>query len=594
MLAIKKWAAAFAPVVSSLLLTLLLTGCTPPGPRALLEGEALLKRGEYAKAVPKLLQATELLPQNPQAWNHLGLAYHGAGQHGEAVRAYQQALAPGRNLAVAHFNLGCLYYEQGNFSAAADELRAYTVLKPEQLTAWRLLASAQVRSRQFDAAEKSYRYLLGLEPKSVAYWNAMGVIQLHQRSRSREAQQAFNYALQQQPDYAPALFNTALASHYYFNNRPGALQKYRQYLALTPRPENWEVAENLANQLELELNPPPRPAITNAAPPAVTNQPSLTTNPPPVRPVTNSTRVETPVRSNTVAVTKPPVTPAPPQAPQPAPPQPVEVTQVPDPIPVRPAQDKPVAPKVVTPPPAAPVTPPPPVVANDTPPVATNKPGFFQKLNPANLFKRGAKSPPPTNAISVVTPAEPAPPPGKPSAVTPLPSYSKARYQYRSPARPAVGSREEAEPEFKKGLMAHQRGELPAAMTAYRKALQLDPRYFEAQHNLALAASDSGDVPGALSGYELALAILPNSNIARYNFAQALRDGGYITDAVAELEKLLKDYPAETNGHLALANLYAQQLGQRQPAREHYQKVLQLDPRHPKATDIRYWLAANP
>ena len=52
--------------------------------------------------------------------------------------------------------------------------------------------------------------------------------------------------------------------------------------------------------------------------------------------------------------------------------------------------------------------------------------------------------------------------------------------------------------------------------------------------------------------------------------------------------------PGEARAHVALANLYAQQLGQPARAREHYLRLLELDPQHPQATAIRYWLEANP
>ncbi|MCK7501494.1 MAG: tetratricopeptide repeat protein [Comamonadaceae bacterium] len=40
----------------------------------------------------KLQRATQLLPENAQAWNHLGMAYQGTQQLDLAVQAYLQAL----------------------------------------------------------------------------------------------------------------------------------------------------------------------------------------------------------------------------------------------------------------------------------------------------------------------------------------------------------------------------------------------------------------------------------------------------------------------------------------------------------------------
>ncbi len=101
-------------------------------------------------------------------------------------------------------------------------------------------------------------------------------------------------------------------------------------------------------------------------------------------------------------------------------------------------------------------------------------------------------------------------------------------------------------------------------------------------------------MPQCLWSYEYALAINPVSVKARFNLALALQKASYPGDAAAELEKLLADNPSEARAHVALANLYAQQLGQPARAREHYLRLLELDPQHPQATAIRYWLEANP
>src|SRR6266446_9762262 len=100
-------------------------GCTPAGPRALLQGKRLLERGKYSPAVAKLTTATVLLATNAQAWNYLGLAYHHAGQAAEAQKAYQRALALNHDLTEAHYNLGCLLLEQNKADAAKTEFTAY-------------------------------------------------------------------------------------------------------------------------------------------------------------------------------------------------------------------------------------------------------------------------------------------------------------------------------------------------------------------------------------------------------------------------------------------------------------------------------------
>src|SRR5207247_10668383 len=104
MLAIKKR----GMVLLSCLVLLAICGCAPPGPRALLKGERLIREGKYEQAILSLQQATRLLPKNAQAYNHLGLALHGNKQFAPALAAYRNALTLDHKLAAPHYNLGCL------------------------------------------------------------------------------------------------------------------------------------------------------------------------------------------------------------------------------------------------------------------------------------------------------------------------------------------------------------------------------------------------------------------------------------------------------------------------------------------------------
>jgi Flp pilus assembly protein TadD len=60
------------------------------------------------------------------------------------------------------------------------------------------------------------------------------------------------------------------------------------------------------------------------------------------------------------------------------------------------------------------------------------------------------------------------------------------------------------------------------------------------------------------------------------------------------MEKVAAANPGEVRAHLALGNLYAQQMHNTAQARAHYLKVLELDPHNTQANDIRFWLSANP
>ena len=196
----------------------------------------------------------------------------------------------------------------------------------------------------------------------------------------------------------------------------------------------------------------------------------------------------------------------------------------------------------------------------------------------SNLTAFGAPVHPQTKPVRLIQPAPPAFP----------------RYLYLSPAQPGRATGRRPARAFAQAQQFEQDRQYRDALDSYREAARLDPGWFEAQYNCGVMAYRLGDFNESLPAYEMALAIRPDSADARYNFALALKAAGYVTDAVNELKKILASNPDDVRAHLALGNLYAQQLHDVPQARAQYLKVLQLDPRNPQAADIQFWLSSNP
>ncbi len=74
---------------------------------------------------------------------------------------------------------------------------------------------------------------------------------------------------------------------------------------------------------------------------------------------------------------------------------------------------------------------------------------------------------------------------------------------------------------YNQGLIERRRGHLPQAITAYRRALELDPQHAEAQQNLGAALLLSGDIAAARGAFRQALELLRSQN--RQGEAEALR-----------------------------------------------------------------------
>lgn len=522
-------------VVVFALAVIFLTGCKPSGAKALLEGERLIQEGKPEEAFAPLLTATKLLPQNAQAWNHLGIAQHNAGELANALESYQKAAAINPNLAAVRFNIGCLHLESGRAKAAINEFATFNVLQTNSYEGWLWLGLAQTHAQQLTDAEKSLARAALINPRAPEAHNALGVLQIRQK-RLPDAVKSFSAVLQQ-TNYPPTLLNAAIALHQHYparsaENRKEALLRYRKYLEAEPRGRHADAVQFVVRQLEAEFETS-KIATTNSPPATATNRVVTATN---NLPGTNIVRGST---LTNVVVVAPETTNAPTIKPKP----PAETNVV-----------------IVTPPPFP--KPPPTVVP---PPTATNPP-------PAAV----------TNVASI--------PPLKPKPALP----NVPRYKYKKPAAPVEGDRAAANAPFEKALTSHRLGNLPEAIAGYRAAVKADPAYFNAQLNLALALHGANDFANALLTYEVALIIDPLSLLARYNFAFGLDKQKFPLDSANELEELLGTHPSYVPAHLLAANLYAQQLNQADRARDHYRRVLQLEPSHTQATNIRRWLADNP
>ena len=580
--------------------TALLIGCAPAGPRALVQGDELLRAGKPAQAVEKLKRATQLLPDEPRAWNLLGVAYHRAGQPQMAVQAYRQALARDRSnmTAVAHYNLGCLLLEQNNVSAAVDELRSFT-LTTNSVAGLVKLGAAQLRLRQFDAAERNFEAARRLDPKNAEALNGIGVV--HAQRNQRDAAQYFNNALQADGKYTPAILNAGVLALQSPATRLAALHRFREYLGAVPQAPQAEMVKLFVRQLEAEFAPPPS-MPTNAIAALKTNalraalehtNTAIQTNAPPrmVGTLTNVKPAVAMIRSNeTFAMLKTnaingattiPVLPTN---------LPVTIINVADQPPPRIASPQPVEtakannPSAVTPGSSSG----PDLAPSNVPRAGEDekKPGIFTRLNPF----RDKPKPPVTSDVprTIVLNAQ-----TNAAAMPPKPAF--ARYTYLSPSAPTrAGNRADAERVMSQGVKAQRAGDTNEALRNYQLAINTDPTYFDAHYNLALLAFQAGDLKRSLAAWETALALQPDSINARYNFALALKQGNYAYEAVQELQRILEAKPNEVRAHLILGNLLAQQFNDPSQARSHYMKVLELDPRNPQAPAIRYWLVANP
>jgi len=576
----------------------LLAGCSPSGPEALLAGKQMLDRGQPERAVRRFREATSLMPTNAFAWAYLGLAQQQAGALTSAGQAYDRALSLNPKFAEVRINLGCLRMQQEQWAEAREQLVAATLLQRDSVLAWQQLGEAQVRLGQYDAAVRSLGEALRLNQTDADTWNWLGVAQF-QQGRTQEAARSFQTALRLQANHGHALLNLAILTQEKLRNPGQALELYHRYLAFLPNAPNAKEVRRLADRLEAEPGSQTRSALTAKEPERGPPETAATVS---VNPAAGSTST---LPSRQAAAS------AAPTAVQPARSvETVTVTPAPTIATTINPQDARRAPSPSTETGAASA----PRLAESPrslPEAATSeapkKRGFFAKINPLNLFKKRTAekqpTPLPERADQRQNPAGRTVDRGEAragsaqAAPTTFLGIEDAarfkRYVTQWPVPPVEGHRRAAERALERAEAFRKRGRSVEAAQAYLEAVRADPADFKARFNLGLMYLDAGEFGKALPEFEAATRIEPDSVPARYNFALALKWADYPVDSAIELVVLLRMDPKDARAHLALGNLYAQQFGNKTRAREHYARVLELDPGHPQAGAIRIWLAQN-
>ena len=167
------------------------------------------------------------------------------------------------------------------------------------------------------------------------------------------------------------------------------------------------------------------------------------------------------------------------------------------------------------------------------------------------------------------------------------------RYTYLHPALPKAGDRQVAKTYLDDGSKAQKSKEWQRAKAAYLEAVKADPAWFEARFKLGQASYYTGETNLALQSFENALSIDPNDGPARFNFAMSLVQGNYFAEAANELETFLQFDPNNIQAHLEVGKLYAEKLRDIEKAAIHYKRAIGLNPEHPEAVNMRYWLIRN-
>lgn len=225
----------FSYVLTLSLAVGVLTGCTPSGPKALLQGEALLKQNRLSEAIKKIEKAAKHMPNDERAWLFLGMAYHRNGDHQKALLAYERVDAINPGMSTLPYNLGCLYLDMKNYNLAINSFSSYLRFNNQSAGAWEKMGYAYLAIQQTNTAVDCLLNSLRFSPGNAKTHNSLGLI-LMAENRIPEALQQFQYSARYDTSYAPPYLNIGVI----FQQSGGetniqkAIFAYNEYLKRVP------------------------------------------------------------------------------------------------------------------------------------------------------------------------------------------------------------------------------------------------------------------------------------------------------------------------------------------------------------------------
>jgi protein O-GlcNAc transferase len=195
------------------------------------EAQAALDKNDYSAAVPPLQKFIAEKPDVAYAHFQLGYAFTALKRTDEARAEYEKSVALDPKMPEAQLNLGILLLETDP-AAAVTPLSKAVELLPSQSRPRYLLGLAQERSGDLKGASESFEGAARLDPKDVSALTELGRIYA-KTNRPAEAEGKFRAVLGLEPKSPEALQGLALSLD--AQKKPGALDAYRDYLAVQPQ-----------------------------------------------------------------------------------------------------------------------------------------------------------------------------------------------------------------------------------------------------------------------------------------------------------------------------------------------------------------------
>lgn len=191
---------------------------------------ALFHAGRYAELEAQASLLLGKFPESGISWKLMCASLQMQGK--DALRALQKAAELLPDDAEAHNNLGLAWQDLGQFDNAVASYRRALKIDPDHAEVWNNLGTALQDIGQLDAAVDSYRRALKIKPDYAEGYNNLGIA-FQELRRQDDAVACYHRALKIKPDYEEAHRNLGVAFAS-LGQLDDAIASYRRAMEIKP------------------------------------------------------------------------------------------------------------------------------------------------------------------------------------------------------------------------------------------------------------------------------------------------------------------------------------------------------------------------
>lgn len=196
------------------------------------------------KAQSHINNASAIIPDRLENYIIQAQLYKFAGRNAEAKQLFEKAAKADPSNADVHYQLGRIAYESQDWDATVQHLEKATSLKQDNHLWFFLLGEAHLRKNEYAKAQAPLAKVTALKPEEKDAWVNLGLAYFNEGRDMKAAAQAFEKALEIDPDDINALEAAGLSylsrSLLDYDN---AIKTYKRATGL--RPDKVEYWKNL-------------------------------------------------------------------------------------------------------------------------------------------------------------------------------------------------------------------------------------------------------------------------------------------------------------------------------------------------------------